>query len=93
MQSEHSRILALLDGGRITLAEAEEMFDTALGKESRIARMKLWLGVRLGYCLAIALIAGALLRPALIAVLHTGTQAIGGNVDLQFFLNRLSEAF
>jgi hypothetical protein len=93
MQIEHSRILALLDGGRITLAEAEVMFDSALGKGSRVARMRFWLAARLGYCLAIALIAGVLLRPALIIVLHTGAQAIGGNVDLQVLLNRLSEAF
>jgi hypothetical protein len=93
MQTEQSHILELLNCGRITLGEAETMLDSALGCDSRFSRIKSWLGAHIVPCLAIALITGVALRPALIALLQTGVQAIGGTENLQLFLYRLLEAF
>jgi hypothetical protein len=98
MQAEQSHILVLLNCGRITLAEAETMFDSALGpgsriSDTRISRIKSWLGAHIAPCLAITLLTGVALRPALIALLQTGMQAIGGTESLQLFLYRLLEAF
>jgi len=93
MPTEQSRILDLLNSSRITLAEAETMLDSAMGYDSRVARIKSWLGARMGSCLALALMTGVALRPVLIALLQTGMQIIGGTADPQTFLYRLLEAF
>jgi len=93
MQTEQSHILGLLNRGRITLTEAETMFDLVLGSDSRISRIKSWLGAHIGPCLAITLLIGVVLRPALIALLQTGMQTIGGTESLRLFFYRLLEAF
>jgi hypothetical protein len=97
MQTEQNRILDLLNSGRITLAEAESMLDSALGhgsliSDSRVTRIKSWLGSHMSSCLALALLTGVGLRPALTALLETGMHAIGGTEGLQLFFYRLLEA-
>lgn len=93
MQTEQTRILDLLNSGRITLAEAETMLESALGRDNRATRIRSWLGSHLSSCLVLALLAGVALRPALTALLQTAMQAIGGTEGLQLFFYRLLEAF
>lgn len=91
MQTEQRQILAFLDCGEISLAEAERMLDSTLQSRSPLSRLKSWLGSRIVTTLCAALLAGIALQPALAATLHVGVRIVSGPT-LNTFLNRLLEA-
>jgi len=93
MRTDQRQILTLLNCGRITLTEAEMMFDSAREGGGPVMRIRSWMGARIGSWLALALLAGVVLRPTLVAALDIGMRAAGGPDNLQFLLNRLMEAF
>jgi hypothetical protein len=97
MQTEHRQILAFLDRGEISLAEAEKMLDSTLQDKTgydktRLSRLKSWLGSRFGATLCAAVLAGVALQPAFAATLYAGMRVVHGPT-LNILLNRLLEAY
>jgi len=91
MQTEQRQILANLDCGEISLAEAETLLDSTLADKSRLSRLKSWLSTRIGTTLCAAILVGVALQPAFAATLHVGMRVVSGPT-LNVFLNRLLEA-
>lgn len=97
MQTEQRQILAFLNYGEISLAEAERMLDATLQDKTgqgktRLSRLRSWLGGRFGVTLCAAVLAGAGLQPAFAATLHAGMRVVYGPT-LNILLNRLLEAY
>ena len=97
MQTEQRQILAFLDCGEISLAEAEKMLDATLQDKTgqhktRLSRLRSWLGSRFGVTLCAAVLAGVGLQPAFAATLHAGMRVVYGPT-LNILLNRLLEAY
>jgi len=92
MQTEQRQILAFLDCGEISLAEAERMLDSTLQDKTRLSRLKSWLGSRFGATLCAAVLVGVGLQPAFAATLHAGMRVVYGPT-LNILLNRLLEAY
>jgi len=92
MQTEQRQILAFLDRGDISLAEAETLLDSTLADKSRFSRLKSWLSTRIGPTLCAAILAGAALQPAFAATLHAGMRIVEGPT-INILLNRLLEAY
>ncbi len=92
MQTEQRQILAFLDCGDISLAEAERMLDSTLQNRTRFSRLKSWLSNRIVTTICAAILAGAGLQPAFAATLHAGMRVVYGPT-LNILLNRLLEAY
>jgi hypothetical protein len=99
--TDRSQILALVDCGRITVTEAECMLASSMLDASNFAgvgarirsRGKSFIESRPVISLAVALGAGIALQPSLVAGWHALMHAIDAPGSLQFFFNRLLEAF
>jgi len=97
MQTEQRQILAFLDGGEISVAEAERMLDATLQDKTgqgktRLSRLKSWLCSRIVTTLCAAILAGVGLQPVFAATLHAGMRVVYGPT-LNILLNRLLEAY
>ena len=97
MQTEQRQILAFLDCGDISLAEAERMLDATLQDKTgqgktRLSRLKSWLGSRIVTTLCAGVLAGVGLQPAFAAILHAGMRVVYGPT-LNILLYRLLEAY